>query len=92
MRGVFGSTLKRLDEAAYARFFAPTAAGLGYISPSGLRDLPRPFVFRLREDEVVVNLFAASELDLVCRVMEKLGISLAASPELLRLPLEAAEC
>ncbi len=89
LRGVFGSTLKGLDEDAYARFFTPTAEGRDHQLPSGLRDLPRPFVFRLHGDEVGVNLFLTSEAGLVCRVMERLGLTLAASPELLRLPLDA---
>jgi hypothetical protein len=87
LRGAFGSALKSLDEDAYGRFFRPTAEGLAHRLPSGLRDLPRPFVFRLREGEAGVNLFSTSETGLVCRVMEQLGMTLAASPELLRLPL-----
>src|SRR5665213_3681236 len=81
LRGVFGSTLKGLDEDAYARFFTPTAEGRAHPLPgslhvpSGLRDLPRPFVFRLHEDEVGVNLFLTSEAGLVCRVMERLGLA-----------------
>ena len=89
MRGSFGSALKRLDETAYARFFTPQAGDSALALPSGLRDLPRPFVFRLRQGEVGVNLFLTSEAGLVCRVMRMLGLELAASPEILRLPLEA---
>jgi len=42
LRGVLGAALHDLDEAAYARFFAP--AGLD--GPSGLANRPRPFVLR----------------------------------------------
>lgn len=53
LRGAFGSVLKRLDADAYQRFFAPTARTFSPAEsmvqrPSGLYDLPRPFVFRLR--------------------------------------------
>src|ERR1019366_1882086 len=67
VRGAFGSTLKKLDEQAYARFFTPTAESFPILathetSPSGLRNLPRPFVFRMRaasrcDAEIGVNLF-----------------------------------
>ena len=89
LRGSFGSALKRLDETAYARFFTPQAGASALALPSGLRDLPRPFVFRLHKAEIGMNLFLMSEAGLVCRVMRKLGLELAASPEILRLPLEA---
>jgi hypothetical protein len=65
LRGAFGSTLRKLAcapdcpglanrparecplraECAYARIFEPTAAQ----GPSGLADLPRPFVFRVSD-------------------------------------------
>src|ERR1700722_5869714 len=80
LRGAFGSALKRLDEIAYREFFTPTAQG-GHL-PSGLRDLPRPFVFRLREREIGIHLFRLSSLDLVCRVMLELDLVLAAQPEI----------
>jgi hypothetical protein len=44
LRGAFGAIFRRLDPRAFARVFAPLGApGQG---PSGLRDFPRPFVFR----------------------------------------------
>lgn len=49
LRGAFGKTLYRTDRTAYERYFAPSMAARvreGAPSPSGLRDLPRPFVFR----------------------------------------------
>jgi hypothetical protein len=101
LRGAFGSTLKKLDEQAYARFFTPTAELLPAVSvaarresPSGLRNLPRPFVFRMREAstgdaEIGVNLFLRSALDLVCRVMHELDFDLVQQPLPLRLSLVA---
>ena len=102
LRGAFGSALKRLDENAYREFFTPTAqsiprmeareqspSGLPGCSPSGLKDLPRPFVFRLRENEIGINLFRISSLDLVCRVMLDLDLVVSAQPALLRLSLAA---
>lgn len=92
LRGAFGSSLKKLDEHAYEQFFAPTAASLPalsrfHISPSGLRNLPRPLVFRVRESEVGVNLFSGSATELVCRVMKELRLEPSAQPELVQLPL-----
>lgn len=92
LRGAFGSVLKRLDADAYQRFFAPTAltflpAGSMGKRPSGLRDLPRPFVLRLREGGIGLNLFLASGVDLIGDVMRELDLELAAQPEVLRLPL-----
>jgi CRISPR-associated endoribonuclease Cas6 len=94
LRGAFGSALKRLDEKAYQEFFRPTAQSIPRtdaraILPSGLNDLPRPFVFRLRESEIGINLFRISSLDLVCRVMSELDLELAASPEILWVSLAA---
>jgi hypothetical protein len=43
LRGAFGSILRRQSEAAYLALFAPSGTVNG---PSGLRDWPRPFVFR----------------------------------------------
>ncbi len=92
LRGAFGSTLKKLDEQAYVQFFTPTAELLhldpaAHVSPSGLRNLPRPFVFRVRETEIGMNLFLPSALDLVCRVMRDLDLELLTPPEPLRLSL-----
>jgi hypothetical protein len=96
LRGAFGSALKRLDEKAYREFFTPTAQSIPRREapeklPSGLRDLPRPFVFRLRENEVGINLFRMSSLDLVRAVMSRLNLELAAQPEILSLSLDVPE-
>lgn len=96
LRGAFGSALKQLDERIYARFFTPSAHSLpssaaGKAPPSGLRDLPRPFVFRLREGEIRMHLFLPSALDLVCRVMARLDLELAAPAEILRLSFPAPD-
>lgn len=42
LRGGLGTVLAEMDRAAFARIFAPGAAG----GPSGLADPPRPFVLR----------------------------------------------
>ncbi len=83
--------LKRLDANAYSEFFTPTASSspIARTLPGGLSDLPRPFVFRLRENEIGINLFGVSSLDLVCRVMLDLGLVVSAQPALLRLSLAA---
>lgn len=96
LRGAFGSALKHLDADAYRRFFAPTArtflpVGANGKRPSGLRDLPRPFVFRLGQSAIGVNLFLASAVDLVRAVMRELDLELAARPAILRLPLAALD-
>ena len=44
LRGAFGATLKRIASDEYPRVFEPTSTD----GPSGLKDLPRPFVFRAR--------------------------------------------
>lgn len=94
LRGAFGSVLKRLDADAYRQFFTPTARTFVPVEsrgkrPSGLSDLPRPFVFRLGESEIGLNLFLTSAMDLVRDVMLELGLELAARPAVLRLPLTA---
>jgi len=96
LRGAFGSALKRLDEKAYREFFTPTAQSSPRLEapeklPSGLRDLPRPFVFRLRENEIGINLFRMSSLDLVRAVMSRLNLELAAQPEILSLSLDVPD-
>jgi len=73
LRGAFGSVLKRLDADAYTQFFTPSAQSFPRVAlpgkspngwpsslPSGLNDLPRPFVFRLRAAEIGINLFLTS--------------------------------
>lgn len=102
LRGAFGSVLKRLDADAYTQFFTPSAQSFPRVAlpgkspngwpsslPSGLNDLPRPFVFRLRAAEIGINLFLTSAVDLVCRVMAELDLALVAQPELLRQSLVA---
>jgi hypothetical protein len=44
LRGAFGTIFRSIASAADERMFSPLAAG----GPSGLVDLPRPFVFRAR--------------------------------------------
>jgi hypothetical protein len=44
LRGAFGTVFRRHDEEAYARVFEPRAVRSE--GPSGLKDWPRPFVFR----------------------------------------------
>ena len=77
--------MKRLHPEAYSAYFAPKAVG----GPSGLATPPRPFVFRISETEIGLNLFATDPavMDLFCGVMRELGFELAESPVLLRLPL-----
>jgi hypothetical protein len=96
LRGAFGSVLKRLDSDAYRRFFAPTARTFLPVEstgkrPSGLSDLPRPFVFRLSDGDVGLNLFLSSAVDLVLGVMRELDLELAARPTILCLPLAAQD-
>lgn len=68
LRGQFGKALYRRAPDAYARFFAPAAAD----GPSGLRDVPRAFVFRVAHldgaefspgevFEIGINLFEVRE-------------------------------
>jgi hypothetical protein len=48
LRGRFGKALRELDRNVYDRLFEPRQIE----GPSGLRDAPRPFVFRVREKRV----------------------------------------
>ena len=84
VRGQFGKILLREYPAAYRRYFAPIS-GAGFSlrpasaapsrelqgqSPSGFRDLPRPFVLRLAELEsarfvIGVNLFEMHDPPLI---------------------------
>jgi CRISPR-associated endoribonuclease Cas6 len=45
LRGAFGASLKRISEEAYERYFKAAMSD----GPSGFRDTPRPFVFRLSD-------------------------------------------
>jgi hypothetical protein len=94
LRGAFGSALKQLSEPDYQRFFAPSAPP-GQ-SPSGLADLPRPFVFRLQDSRNIgMNVFAtrppATELFIrALRHIDAFDIESVEGTELLRLPLAAS--
>jgi hypothetical protein len=66
LRGGLGKVLFRSDRPSYSAYFAPTSPSparpseASGPSPSGLRDLPRPFVFRVAHLEGAR--FAAGEL------------------------------
>lgn len=67
LRGAFGASLKRVSATDYEKYFSPSGAG-----PSGLRDWPRPFVFRLREPGVIqMNCFVTDD-----HVLERLVAAL----------------
>jgi len=51
LRGGLGKALRKMDRAVYDRFFEPRSGG----GPSGLRDVPRPFVFRVVERSVAAG-------------------------------------
>ncbi len=51
LRGGFGKALRRIDRGVYDRVFEPRCPD----GPSGLRDVPRPFVFRVVEREVAAG-------------------------------------
>jgi hypothetical protein len=101
LRGRFGKTMRRDNPDAYARYFSPlTTRG-----PSGLRDVPRPFVFRVAHlegarlaagepFELGMNLFAVRERPIEIfrdALCAMLPAQLAGmeGAELLRLPLTA---
>jgi hypothetical protein len=101
LRGRFGKALRRSNPDAYARYFSPSAAQ----GPSGLRDVPRPFVFRVAHlegaslapgepFEVGMNLFAVRESPIEIfrdALCAALPVQFAGmeGAELLRLPLAA---
>jgi hypothetical protein len=73
LRGAFGAALKRLDEVAYQRLFAPRRIGA---LPNGFSDPPRPFVFRLNGPQAIgLNLFMTKEpvVDVFTCAMVELG-------------------
>ncbi len=72
LRGQVGAALKRLDAAAYERYFAPRPApGRG---PSGFADPPRPFVLRPGPAlQLGINVFDEKAVPLFERVMAELG-------------------
>ena len=101
LRGRFGKALRRGNPEAYARYFSPATSE----GPSGLRDLPRPFVFRVAQldgarfapgdsFEIGMNLFEVRERPIEI-FREALCAVLPAQldtvegAELLRLPLAA---
>jgi CRISPR-associated endoribonuclease Cas6 len=91
VRGAFGSALKKLDPESYTRFFKPTVPPRG--GPSGLKDPPRPFVFRVSGPaEAGLNLFVTTEpaVELFIHVMRELGtLESVEGRQVLRLPLSA---
>ena len=51
LRGSFGSALRTIDRTTYDRIFEPHSSA----GPSGLRDAPRPFVFRVTARNVAAG-------------------------------------
>ena len=101
LRGGFGKALRRGNPDAYGRYFSPTASA----GPSGLRDLPRPFVLRVAHldgarlapgdvFEIGMNLFEVRErpIDIFRDALRSIWRAEFAGMEgeqLLRLPLAA---
>jgi hypothetical protein len=91
LRGAFGSALQKLSEDDYRRFFAPSAPAAP--GPSGFRDPPRPFVFRLLDSaHIGMNIFATREpsLDVFTRALHHVDafrIESITGTELLQIPL-----
>jgi CRISPR-associated endoribonuclease Cas6 len=96
LRGGFGKALREIDRQVYDQWFEPQLAN----GPSGLRDAPRPFVFRSREANVPAggrfefgfHLFDTRNprLELLSRVFGSLAqVDSVEGRELLRLPLES---
>jgi len=99
MRGSLGKTWMRIAPEAYARWFSPASTE----GPSGLRDAPRPFVFRASHLDGAnlaagvhfhfgINLFETREhiFDLFAKAFEeRFGrIERVEGTEILRLPIE----
>jgi hypothetical protein len=99
VRGSLGKTWMRIAPQAYARWFSPEST----TGPSGLRDSPRPFVFRASHLDDVnlpagapfhfgINLFETREpiYDLFAKAFEeRFGpIQSIEGTEILRLPIE----
>lgn len=69
LRGGFGAALKKISEEDYQRYFIPK----GEDGPSGLRDWPRPFVFRFPAPEIVqMNVFAKQAIDVFIPAMRQI--------------------
>jgi hypothetical protein len=97
LRGVLGAWLMKTAPDSYARRFAPEYAG----GPSGLRQAPRPFVFRAAHlagvsiaagtsFEFDINLFETRDeaVDLFARAFEaRFGSTRIETREILRLPV-----
>src|SRR5579864_1010388 len=97
LRGILGKSLMQTAPDAYARRFAPEFAG----GPSGLRDAPRPFVFRAAHLDGLsiaagqpfhfgVNLFETRDaaVDLFIRAFEtRFGPATVEHRAILRLPV-----
>jgi hypothetical protein len=97
LRGRFGKSLRNFDEDVYNRLFAPRLVE----GPSGLKDAPRPFVFRVAERPVRAgepfdfgfHLFDPREpLDSLVRAFGEIAeIERVEGGELRSLPLVTAE-
>jgi hypothetical protein len=97
LRGVLGAWLMKTAPDSYARRFAPEYAG----GPSGLRQAPRPYVFRAAHlagvsiaagtsFEFGINLFETrgEAVDLFARAFEtRFGPTVVETREILRLPV-----
>lgn len=101
LRGALGKSLMRTAPDAYARRFVPAFAG----GPSGLRDAPRPFVFRASHLDGLlvaqgaafdfgVNLFETKDeaVDLFTRAFEdRFGPATIERRDVVRLPIESQD-
>jgi hypothetical protein len=97
LRGVLGAWIMKTAPDSYTRRFAPEFAG----GPSGLRQAPRPFVFRAAHlagvsiaagtpFEFGINLFETRDeaVDLFARAFEtRFGPTVIATREILKLPV-----
>jgi hypothetical protein len=96
LRGGFGKALRKIDRGIYDRLFAPRSIE----GPSGLRDTPRPFVFRVVEKNVAAgepfhfgfNLFDVRDVPILLlkQAFDELGqVESVEGCELLRLPIDS---
>jgi CRISPR-associated endoribonuclease Cas6 len=98
LRGAFGSALKKISESDYQRYFVPQFPGTecdpADPAPSGLRDSPRPFVFRLGEPGIVgLNVFCTRQPPLASfiqamRHIESITVEQLSGTGILQLPLQ----
>jgi len=95
LRGALGRNLKLLSPDAYARWFAPSSRA----GPSGLRDLPRPFVLRVGHLEgqkiepgaafcIRLNVFDENAVADLARALPHLAIFKSAQTERISLPFD----